>query len=41
MYIDKLLNGLIDIPSIPELIKEKSENLLKKVGFDNFFKNRK
>jgi len=38
MYIDKLLNGLIDIPSIPELIKEKSERLLKKVGCDNFAK---
>ena len=38
MYIDKLLNGLIDIPSIPELIKEKSKNLLKKVGFENFLK---
>ena len=38
MYIDKLLNGLIDIPSIPELIKQESEHLLKKVGFDNFLK---
>jgi|TARA_Y100001949_G_scaffold32397_1_gene25491 tRNA dimethylallyltransferase len=38
MYIDKLLNGLIDIPSIPELIKEKSENLVKKVGLGNFLK---
>ena len=38
MYIDKLLNGLIDIPTIPELIKEKSEDLMKKIGFDNFLK---
>jgi len=38
MYIDKLLNGLIDIPAIPELIKKKSENLLKKSGLPNFLK---
>ena len=38
MYIDKLLNGLIDIPAIPELIKKKSENLLKKSGLANFLK---
>ena len=37
MYIDRLLNGLIKIPSIPETIKKESEQLLLKVGIDNFF----
>ena len=37
MYVDKLLNGLIQIPSIPETIKKKSEKLLLKIGIDNFF----
>lgn len=36
MYIDKLLNGLINIPSIPESIKKKSEKLLYEIGIDNF-----
>ena len=36
MYIDKLLNGLIELPSIPESIKIESENLLNKVGIRNF-----
>ena len=32
MYIDKLLNGLIKIPSIPENVKKDSEQLLFKIG---------
>ena len=28
MYIDKLLNGLIKIPSIPESIKKESEKFI-------------
>jgi len=36
MYIDKLLNGLIKIPSIPESIKKESEKLLYKIGIENF-----
>ena len=38
MYINTLLNGLIDIPSIPELIKDKSANLLNNIGLKNFLK---
>ena len=34
LYIDKLVNGLIDIPSISESIKIKSEKILKKFGKD-------
>ena len=36
MYVDKLLHGLIQIPSIPESIKKESEKLLIKIGIDNF-----
>ncbi len=36
MYIDKLLNGLNKIPSIPESIKKESEKLFLKIGIDNF-----
>ena len=38
MYIDKLINGLVDIPSIPEDYKKKSEQLLLKEGKKNFLK---
>ena len=37
MYIDKLLNGLFQIPSIPEVVKKDSEKLLSKIGIDDFF----
>ena len=37
MYIDKLLNGLFQIPSIPEVVKKDSERLLSKIGIDNFY----
>ena len=36
MYVDKLLNGLVQIPSIPESIKEESEKLLLEIGINNF-----
>ena len=36
MYVDKLLHGLIQIPSIPESVKKESEQLLIKIGIDNF-----
>jgi len=36
MYVDKLLRGLVQIPSIPESIKKESENLLLKIGINNF-----
>ena len=36
MYVDKLLHGLVQIPSIPESIKKESENLLLKIGINNF-----
>ena len=37
MYVDKLLYGLVQIPSIPESIKKESENLLLEIGINNFF----
>ena len=37
MYVDKLLNGLIKMPSIPEIVKKKSEQLLLKIGINNFY----
>ena len=36
MYVDKLLHGLVQIPSIPESIKKESENLLLEIGINNF-----
>ena len=36
MYVGKLLHGLVQIPSIPESIKKESENLLLKIGINNF-----
>jgi len=38
MYINSLINGLIDIPSISEIFKKKSLDLLKEEGLDNFIK---
>ena len=38
MYIDLLINGLVDIPAINESYKKKSGNLLKKIGLENFIK---
>ena len=37
MYIDKFINGIANIPSIPELYKEKSEKLFLNEGQSNFF----
>ena len=34
LYIDTLINGLVDIPSIPESIKNESEKIIKKFGID-------
>ena len=36
MYVDKLLHGLVQIPSIPESIKKESKKLLLKIGINNF-----
>ena len=36
MYIDSLLNGLIDMPEISESIKEESFNLLNTIGEEKF-----
>jgi len=36
MYIEKLLNGLIQLPTIPENIKKESELLILKEGIDKF-----
>ena len=38
MYIDTLLNGLIDIPAISETYKKRSGDLLKEIGLNNFKK---
>ncbi len=38
MYIDKLINGLVDIPTIPEEYKYESEKALNKMGISNFYK---
>ena len=32
LYINTLINGLIDLPPIPEAIKEESEKILKEFG---------
>lgn len=36
MYIEKLLNGLADIPEVPETIKKKSQVKLNQLGLDKF-----
>ncbi|PPR44871.1 MAG: tRNA dimethylallyltransferase [Alphaproteobacteria bacterium MarineAlpha5_Bin6] len=38
MYIDKLINGLIDIPSIPEDVKKESEKYILENGINKFIK---
>jgi len=38
MYIDKIINGLVEIPSVPESYKLKSEKLLLKEGKKKFLK---
>lgn len=38
MYVNSLLNGIIDLPPIPEIYKRKSEDLLLKIGINNFVK---
>ena len=38
LYIDKLINGISCIPSIPEKLKDESNNLFDKIGSKNFFK---
>ena len=37
MYVDKLINGLVDIPSIPENYKKQSEELLLNKGINKFY----
>tara|TARA_B110000196_G_scaffold319667_1_gene338419 strand:- start:2821 stop:3777 length:957 start_codon:yes stop_codon:yes gene_type:complete len=37
MYIDKLINGLVETPAISNEIKKKSENLILDVGVKNFY----
>ena len=38
MYINSLLNGLIDLPPILEKYKDESKHLLESIGLDNFVK---
>ena len=38
MYIDSLINGLIDLPKISEEYKKESEQVLNKIGIDKFLK---
>ena len=37
LYIEKLINGLIDIPSIPENIKVETEDIFIKEGINEFY----
>ena len=37
LYVDKLINGLVDIPSIPENYKKQSEELLLNKGIHKFY----
>jgi len=37
LYIDKLLNGLANIPQIPEIYKKKSQQILLELGNNLFF----
>ena len=37
LYVDKLINGLVDIPSIPENYKKLSEELLLNKGIKKFY----
>ena len=37
LYVDKLINGLVDIPSIPENYKKQSEELLLNKGINKFY----
>ena len=37
LYVDKLINGLVDIPSIPEDYKKQSEELLLNKGINKFY----
>ena len=38
LYIDTLINGITSIPSIPESIKDKSNNIFNELGGSNFYK---
>jgi tRNA dimethylallyltransferase len=38
MYIQSLINGIIDMPIIDEKFKKKSHAVLEKIGLDNFIK---
>ena len=38
LYVDKLINGLVDIPTIPEDYKKKSQELLLNKGIKEFYK---
>ena len=38
MYVESLLSGLIDMPSIPERYKKDSQDLLNKIGIEDFVK---
>jgi len=37
LYVDKLINGLVDIPSVPEDYKKQSEELLFNKGIKKFY----
>ena len=38
LYIDTLINGISNVPNIPESIKKDSSFLFNKIGFSNFYK---
>tara|TARA_Y100001970_G_scaffold291325_1_gene428033 strand:+ start:6330 stop:7247 length:918 start_codon:yes stop_codon:yes gene_type:complete len=39
MYIESLIKGISNIPSIDEIYKKESENILNKIGFKKFYYN--
>ena len=37
LYINTLINGIVNIPDIPEMIKKESDKLFVKIGLDKFY----
>ena len=37
LYVEALINGIVSIPAIPEKIKKESNEMINKIGKENFF----
>ncbi len=37
LYVEALINGIVSIPAIPEKIKKESDEMINKIGKENFF----